>query len=700
MRARSRRSAPERLVAPAHRAARRRHQRRQDPQQRRLARAVGTEHRRHPAGLEACAHAVQRAPAPVDLADRPEDERASCRARLVQRGEVLVNLFQPRDELARADRRAPACPRRARPAPAPPAPRTATRACRPGASVPRRPSAAPLLAARGPSPAGARTRSRRATSSQRERRPRTSRPPESVDGSPLSVNFSAPPCGDRVGTDMTQYLWPPSTRSSRAPDPGAADGQAGDLLLGDQRQRRRCRSAPAVRTRACRHGRAARSRTPLRWPCARRRRRPSCERWGTIGPCTAMPWFWRTSTLRSFSCDLRAHEAAGQRDLERARHRVEHLVGGVLERQELEDLQRVLAHLHDDPAAAADGDRRRIARCAPAPGSRRARRRFPASRTAPCPGAARASRSPPRSRSGVPGGQVGEARHAGGVALARCATRSRRLPRPCRAMIGWLAIGAAALVEQADLQRPRRQRGVRLRRCPRWRPARTCAARRRAGRRRPAPRTFRRRPARRRPDAQINMVRMPPIGGIVNVSVFSFSPSTVTSAVNSSPGAMPSNSARPLVVGLGGALAQSPPAFLMMALTSTFATAFAGILRATRTLDRAGRHPAVGQRLARRSATGPACRRRRRRPSSAGRRAAGAPAARRQRRRGALRAFRRMTCRTCASGSLAVWQAGQLGRASTPARRRGVAAVAGAPRRVRAPAAPAAASALVSINPR
>jgi hypothetical protein len=73
-----------------------------------------------------------------------------------------------------------------------------------------------------------------------------------------------------------------------------------------------------------------------------------------------MPWFCLDLDLAFVVLRLRAHEAAGQRDLERARARVEHLVGGVLEGQELEDLQRVLAHLDDDPAARADGDRRRI----------------------------------------------------------------------------------------------------------------------------------------------------------------------------------------------------------------------------------------------------------------------------------------------------------------------------------------------------
>ena len=47
---------------------------------------------------------------------------------------------------------------------------------------------------------------------------------------------------------------------------------------------------------------------------------------------------------------------------------------------------------------------------------------------------------------------------------------------------------------------------------------------------------------------------------------------------------MPSNSTRPLSSVFRARRRESPPAFLMMALTSTFATAFAGILRATRTL--------------------------------------------------------------------------------------------------------------------
>ena len=79
-------------------------------------------------------------------------------------------------------------------------------------------------------------------------------------------------------------------------------------------------------------------------------------------------------------------------------------------------------------------------------------------------------------------------------------------------------------------------------------------------------------------------MRRPPTGGIVNVSVFRRSPSTVTSAWNSSPGDMPSNSTRPVSSVFRARLRKSPPAFLMMALTSVSATAFAGSLRPTRTL--------------------------------------------------------------------------------------------------------------------
>ena len=95
---------------------------------------------------------------------------------------------------------------------------------------------------------------------------------------------------------------------------------------------------------------------------------------------------------------------------------------------------------------------------------------------------------------------------------------------------------------------------------------------------------------------EINIVRRPPTGGIVNVSVFSRSPSTVTSAWNWSPGDMPSNSARPVSSVFRARLRRSPPAFLMMALTSVSATAFAGSLAPDTHADGAGRHPAIGQR--------------------------------------------------------------------------------------------------------
>jgi len=70
-----RRPAHQRFVAPADHARRRRHQRGHDPEQGRLARAVGAQHRRDAAGLETGAHLMQRAAARVDLADRPQDER-------------------------------------------------------------------------------------------------------------------------------------------------------------------------------------------------------------------------------------------------------------------------------------------------------------------------------------------------------------------------------------------------------------------------------------------------------------------------------------------------------------------------------------------------------------------------------------------------------------------------------------------------
>ena len=224
-------------------------------------------------------------------------------------------------------------------------------------------AAAALLAA----PARGRRPNTIGASDQRQRRiPAKMRPPEPFDGRPVSVNVRAPPGGDRRDRHA------PSTCGRRACVPRARRcrgrwPRGRDLLVDDQRQRVRCRSASAARRRACRHGRAARNRRPLRWPCVRRRRAPSCERLGTMAPWTAMPWFCRTSTLRSFSCGCAPTKPGRQRDLERARTGVEHLVGGVLERQELEDLQGVLAHLHDDAAAGADRDRRRDQRCARAP---------------------------------------------------------------------------------------------------------------------------------------------------------------------------------------------------------------------------------------------------------------------------------------------------------------------------------------------
>ena len=71
---------------------------------------------------------------------------------------------------------------------------------------------------------------------------------------------------------------------------------------------------------------------------------------------------------------------------------------------------------------------------------------------------------------------------------------------------------------------------------------------------------------------------------MVKVCVSRCSPSTVTSAWNSSPGAIPSKIARPSASVFSVRLRRSPPAFLMMALTSAPATALAGIWRATRTL--------------------------------------------------------------------------------------------------------------------
>ena len=156
-----------------------------------------------------------------------------------------------------------------------------------------------------------------------------------------------------------------------------------------------------------------------------------------MAPCTAMPWFWRTSSLRSLSCACAPDEPAGQRDLDRARPRVEHLVGRVLERQELEELQRVLVHLHDDPRRPAPmviTDGSRGARQRPDLGARAAALGHRERRGAEAH--ARASRSPPRSRSSAPVGRSVKRADAGGVALAAAHVDLVAACRPCRARIG------------------------------------------------------------------------------------------------------------------------------------------------------------------------------------------------------------------------------------------------------------------------
>ncbi len=96
---------------------------------------------------------------------------------------------------------------------------------------------------------------------------------------------------------------------------------------------------------------------------------------------------------------------------------------------------------------------------------------------------------------------------------------------------------------------------------------------------------------------EISIVLRPPVGGTVSSSDASSSPSTLTLALRVSPGASPSNSARPPLSVLAVRLRMSPPALRMSAVTSTSATALTGILRATRTLTVPGGMPASGSGL-------------------------------------------------------------------------------------------------------
>ena len=72
--------------------------RREDAEQRALAGAVGPEHGGDAPRLELRAHVGERPPAAVDLADRPTGASRrptrSCRALLVQRGEIAVDLLE------------------------------------------------------------------------------------------------------------------------------------------------------------------------------------------------------------------------------------------------------------------------------------------------------------------------------------------------------------------------------------------------------------------------------------------------------------------------------------------------------------------------------------------------------------------------------------------------------------------------------
>ena len=99
------RGAAERDLTPADVARRRRHEGRQDPEQRRLARAVRTEDGAHLPGREGRAHVDERAPTRVRLADLPQGERArrpSWRVLLFEGGELLVDTLELADELATA----------------------------------------------------------------------------------------------------------------------------------------------------------------------------------------------------------------------------------------------------------------------------------------------------------------------------------------------------------------------------------------------------------------------------------------------------------------------------------------------------------------------------------------------------------------------------------------------------------------------
>ncbi len=187
--------------------------------------------------------------------------------------------------------------------------------------------------------------------SRRVRPPATLRPVESVEGSPPMVKRSAPPA-DTPSTGITQNFRPLSVRSSRAPTPGPVTRMSwpstscvmsvkGPMPVGTGCSNSRVspsKGSPNMKSislpASC----------PGVFTIAAR---------GEIGSVHGHPVVLAHLDFALAFVDLGADVALRQRDLHRAWPRVEHLVGGVLDREHLADDQPVLVEEHDDAGAGA-----------------------------------------------------------------------------------------------------------------------------------------------------------------------------------------------------------------------------------------------------------------------------------------------------------------------------------------------------------